>query len=145
MFFDAVHLAPPAATWSRLRNAATEKQLPLRSRSEPLGLSSLKPPEVEKVSQSNREWEAVLSIFEQSTACRVKKVGVLLLFPEDFGSHVNSGRVSPWSDREVHNLECASDVRRGSAFLCQLAGTEQNRPVGMLTNLAQVKSQLLLY
>ena len=145
-FFDAVHLAPPAATWSRQqRNAATEGQLPLRSRSEPFGLSSLKPPRVEKVSQSNREWEAVLWIFEQSAACRVKKVGVLLLFPEDFGGHVSSGPASPWSAREVHNLECASDVRRSSAFLCQLAGTDQRRLVGILTNLPQLKSKLFLH
>ena len=32
-FFEAVYLAPPASTWSRLRNAATEGQTPLRSRS----------------------------------------------------------------------------------------------------------------
>ena len=90
-----------------------------------VGPELVETPEVEKVSQSNREWEAVLWIFEQSTACRVKKVGVLLLFPEDFGGHVNSGRASPWSAREVHNLECASDVQRCSAFLCQL---DWNRP-----------------
>ena len=43
-FFNAVHLAPPAATWSRLRNASTEGQLPLRSRSEPFGLEFVETP-----------------------------------------------------------------------------------------------------
>ena len=69
----------------------------------------------------------------------------VVLFPEDFGSHVSSGPVSPWSAREVHNLECPSDVRRGSAFLCQLAGMDQRRPVGILTNLPQLNRKLLLH
>ena len=69
----------------------------------------------------------------------LKEVGVLLLFPEDFGANVSSGPASPWSAREVHNLGCASDVRRGSAFLCQLAGTDQRRPVGILTKPPQLK------
>ena len=46
-FFEAVYLVPPAASWSRLRSSTTSGQLPLRSRSEPLGLSSLDPQETE--------------------------------------------------------------------------------------------------
>ena len=82
----------------------------------------------------------VLWMFEQSRTCRVKKVLVLLLFPGDIGEHVSLGPASPWSAREVHNLECASDVRRDSALLCQLARADQRRPVGILTNLPQPKA-----
>ena len=55
-----------------------------------------------------------------------------------------SGPASPWSAQEVRDIERTCDVRRGSAFLCQLADTDQRRPVGILTNLPQVKSQLFL-
>ena len=51
---------------------------------------------------------------------------------------------SPWTAREVRALEVKGDVRRGSAFLCQLAGTEQKRPVGILTDLPQVQCKLHL-
>ena len=54
-FFEAVYLIPPAASWSRLRSRTTQGQLPLRSRAEPLGLSSLNPQQSEKVRQFNRE------------------------------------------------------------------------------------------
>ena len=57
--FEAVYLAPPATTWSRLLNASTKGQPPLRSRSQPLGLSTLNSSELQKVEQSNREWEVV--------------------------------------------------------------------------------------
>ena len=144
-FFDAVYLAPQASTWSRLRNASTTGQVPLRSRSEPLGLCSLKPQEIEKVTQSNREWETALWILTQSASCRSKNVGVLLIFPEDFGGHQSSGPASPWSSREVLDVVRTCDVRRGSAFLCQLAGTDQRRPVGIITNLPEVKGKLFLH
>ena len=54
---------------------------------------------------------------------------------EDFGGHLSSGR----------GLEGEGDVRHGSAFLCQLAGAEQKRPVGILTNLLQVQSKFFLH
>ena len=129
-FFEAVNLIPPAASWSRLRSSTTPGQLPLRSRPEPLGLSSLKPQQTERVRQSNREMEAVLWLAAQSARCKVRRVGMVLIFPEDFGGHVKDGPASPWLSREFQDLEGACDVRRGSAFLCQLASTDQRRPVG---------------
>ena len=36
-------------------------------------------------------------------------------------------------------------MRRGSTFLCQLAGKDQRRPVGLLTNLPQLKSKVWLH
>ena len=58
---------------------------------------------------------------------------------------MNGGPASPWSAREIHDIECTRDVGRGSAFLCLLVGTDQRRPVGMLTNLPQVKDRLFLH
>ena len=73
-FFEAVYLAPPAATWSRLRSSSTEGQPPLRSREEPLGLSSLNPEESDKVRQSNIQWELVVWLADQSAGCKERKV-----------------------------------------------------------------------
>ena len=143
-FFEAVYLIPPAASWSRLRSRTTEGQLPLRSRAEPLGLSSLNPQQSERVRQSNREVEAVSWFAAQSARCKVRRVGLVLMFPEDLGGHVRDGPASPWSSREFQELESACDVRRGSAFLCQLASTDQRRPVGIITNLPTLQSQLSL-
>ena len=144
-FFEAVYLAPPAATWSRLRSSSTEGQPSLRSRAEPLGLSSLNPEESDKVRQSNIQWELVVWLAAQSASCKKRKVGLVLLFPEDFGGHRREGPASPWSAREVLELERACDVRRGAAFLCQLAGTDQRRPVGVLSNLPLVMRGLYLH
>ena len=87
-------------------------------------------------SAKNRsELEAVSRFAAQSARCTVRRVGMVLIFPEDFGGHVRDGPASPLSSREFQELECACDVRRGSAFLCQLASTDQRRPVGILANL----------
>ena len=79
-FFEAVYLTPPAATWSRLRSSITQGQLPLPSRSEPLGLSSLDPRQTERVRQFNREMEAISWFAAQSARCTVRRVGVVLIF-----------------------------------------------------------------
>ena len=64
-FSEGVYLTPPAATWSRLRSSTTPGQLPLRSRSEPLRLSSQ---QIEKKRQSNRQMEAVVWIVARHIA-----------------------------------------------------------------------------
>ena len=94
-FFEAVNLMPPAASRSRLRSRTTAGQLPLRSRAEPLGLSSLDPQLTEKVRQSNREAEAVTWFAAQSARCKVRRVGLVLLFSDYFGGHVRDGPASP--------------------------------------------------
>ena len=88
--------------------------------------------------------EAVSGFAAQSARCKVRRVGLVLIFLEDFGGHVRDGPASPWSSREFQGLEGACDVRRGSAFLCQLASTDQRRPVGILTNLPRLQSRLYL-
>ena len=49
--------------------------------------------------------------------------------PGVIGGHVRDGPASPWSSREFQEPESVCDVRRGSAFLCQLASTDQRRPL----------------
>ena len=90
-------------------------------------------------------WRQSSWLAAQSARCKVRRVGMVLIFPEDFGSHVRDGPASPWSSREFQDLEGACDVRRGSAFLCQLASTDQRRPVGILTNLPTLQSRLSLH
>ena len=140
-----MYLIPPAASWSRLRSSTTPGQLSLRSRSEPLGLLSLNPQQTERVRQSNREMEAVSWLAAQSARCKVRRVGVVLIFPEDFGGYVTDGAASPWLSREFQDLEGACDVRRDWALLCHLASTDQRRPVGILTNLPTLQSRLSLH
>ena len=67
---------------------------------------------------------------------------MVLIFLEDFGGHVTDGPASPWSSREFQDLEGACDVRRGSAFLCQLPSTNQQHPTKILTNLPTLQSKL---
>ena len=139
-FFTAVHLAPPASTWSRIRHSSTSGQPPLRTR-EHQQQSSLST-EL-KVEESNRQIETVTWLFEQAVLCAQRKVWVLLVFPEDLGGHVQSGPTSIWSSSHLRRLDGVSDVQRGAAFLCQFAGTESRRPVGLFTNLTGVKAQMV--
>ena len=57
----------------------------------------------------------------------------MLVFPEDLGGHEHHGPASVWKLREFQVLECDHDARRGAGFLCQLAHTEQKRPLGILS------------
>ena len=63
----------------------------------------------------------------------------VLVFPED----LQSGPTTIWSNSHLRRLDGVSDVRRGAAYLCQFAGTESRRPVGLFTNLARVKAQMV--
>ena len=79
-FFAAVHLAPPANTWSRVRHSSADQP-----RKQPLRLRSLSPPSQAKVDQSNREIEIVTSL------CPRKTTGIFFIFSEDLGGHEHSG------------------------------------------------------
>ena len=103
-FFEAVHLIPPAASWSRFRSSATPGQFPLRSRAESLRLSSLNPQQTEKVRQSNREMEAVSWFATQSGRCKVRRVGSVLIFRVTSEVISEDGPASPWSSREFREL-----------------------------------------
>ena len=141
-FFEAVHLVPPAHTWSRVRHSSPD-QPPLRSRDHPLGLTGLSPQLQAKVDQSNREIEIVTWLLEQATLCSERTVGVLLIFPEDLGGHEHTGPATIWDNMHLRELDGACEVQRGAAFLCQIASTEYRRPLGLLSNLAWVKAQMV--
>ena len=68
----------------------------------------------------------------------------ILVFPEDLGGHKHHGPASVWQLREFQVLECDHDARRGAGFLCQLAHAEQKRPLGILTTLAALHSDLCI-
>ena len=82
-FFDMIHIVPSASTWSRARHSGLAGQHPLRSRSSPLGLSSLSLDDSEEVHHANRELETIAWVAEQAFHCPSKMVGLTLIFPED--------------------------------------------------------------
>ena len=59
-YFDKVHIVPSGSTWSRSRHSEHSGQPPLRSRSSPLGLSSLSPNESQKINEANRALEVAV-------------------------------------------------------------------------------------
>ena len=81
-------------------------------------------------------------ILECSLSCERTKVDSILVFPDDLGGHQHHGPASVWQLREFQVLECDHDARRGAGFLCQLAHAEQKRPLGILTTLAALQSDL---
>ena len=140
-FFTAVHLVPPASTWSRARHRKGTSESPLRSREEPLGLSSLSPQEAVKVFHANRAVEICTRFLEQATQCSVRKVGIILVFPEDLGGHIRQGPASIWDLQELRRLDGSCDVQRGAAYMCCLASADSRRPIGMYTNLTALKKE----
>ena len=80
-----IHFVPSASTWSRSRHSEHSGQLPLRSRSSPLGLSSLSPDETQKINEANRALEVAAWVAEQSLQCPSKFIGLNIIFPEDLG------------------------------------------------------------
>ena len=71
-----------------------------------------------------------------------EKVDCVLVFPEDLDGHQIRGPASIWQLREFQVLESVHDVRRGAGFLCQLANAEAKRPLGILTTLAKLQTEL---
>ena len=63
------------------------------------------------------------------------RIPLILVFPEDFGGDAVSGPSSLWCMQELRDLKGLHDVSRDAAFLCQLAGTDQKRPLGVFSNL----------
>ena len=141
-YFSAVHLVPPAATWSRVRHSSVPGQTPLRTRQEPLGASRLVPSQQHKVVQSNSEVEASCWFLEQALRCVARQVQVLLVFPEDLGGLTSDGPATMWDSFEVRSLSGLSDTQRGSAFMCELTGADQRRPLGIFTTIKPLKARI---
>ena len=104
-YFDMVHIVPSASTWSRSRHSEHSGQPPLRSRSSPLGLSSLSPDETQKINEANRALEVAAWVAEQALQCPSKFIGLNIIFPEDLGGHCLHGPSSIWVLREFRFLE----------------------------------------
>ena len=68
---------------------------------------------------------------DQALMCSKKKASLFLMFPENPGAG-------------LHKLAGVSEARRGAAFLCGSAGTDQRRLVGVLTNVQSPQSDLFL-
>ena len=139
-FFQAVFIAPPASTWSRSRHLGPT-QTPLRSRAQPLGLTSLGALAQSRISEANRTLEVCTWLAQQALMVNVPCV---LMFPEDLGGHAHSGPSSPWALQDWRHLEGLGEARRGSAFLCRLADADHRRPTGFITNLDTLISDLHL-
>ena len=105
-------------------------QSPLRSRSAPLGLSSLSPAKSKKVCEANFVLECLAWCSEQALACPVKVVALTIIFPEDPGGHAD-GPSSIWALREIQLLEGIRDART-AVYLCQLTGADFKRPLSSL-------------
>ena len=131
-FFD--FLVPPASTWSRLRNSTSPGQPPLRSRSQPLGTSSLDLRATRQVRQANKELESMLLCAEYALECKTAKVGLHLIFPEDLGVHRVDGPTSIWALRESQLLEGVNDAHRYAGYLCRFACAEHKRPIAVLSS-----------
>ena len=74
--------------------------------------------------------------------CATKKVGVILVFPEDLGGLQDSGPTTIWALQEVNSLEGLQGGLRGAAHLCQIGDSEHMRPLGIFSNLANVCKSL---
>ena len=141
-YFDMIHIVPSAATWSRSRHSQHSGQPPLRSRSSPLGLSSLSPSETVKINMANRALEVAAWVAEQSLQCPSKFVGLNIIFPEDLGGHCVHGPSSIWVLREFRFLEGVRDARRAAAYMCQFTRSEYKRPTGILSNCTSIRPLL---
>ena len=99
-FSLAVHLVPPASTWSRLRRSSNPVQLPLRSRAEPLGSSARSHSCSECAQVQQPKLEVVSWGAEVAFLCRVLAVGVVLTFLEDLvGRHLQKAFVTVDTER----------------------------------------------
>ena len=141
-YFDMIHIVPSASTWSRSRHSEHSGQPPLRSRSYPLGLSSLSPVETENINEANRACEVAVWVAEQALQCPSKMIGLNLIFPEDLGGHCLHGPSSIWVLREFRFLEGTRDARRAAAYMCQFTRANYKRPIGILSNCTRLRPLL---
>ena len=141
--FDTIHIIPSAATWSRSRHSGLLGQPPLRSRSAPLGLSSLTPADDEKVRSANLILEILAWCAEQALQCVHKTIGLTIIFPEALGGPFE-GLASIWMLREFRLLEGCRDARRAAGYLCQITGSDYKRPLGIFSTSLPLRARLSL-
>ena len=81
-------------------------------------------------------------IIGRRDSAATKPVSLLLLFPEDFGGEPKTGPASIWALECFRSLQGVGETRRQAAFLCTLAGADQRRPLGVLTNVSALDEYL---
>ena len=136
-WFDLICLLPATATLSRAQHFGNG-QKPLRSRTEPFGLQSLDPNSTSKATASNQQLEFAFWFLKEALTYPTKKVGVILVFPEDLGGWLESGPSSIWGLKEFRSLEDYHGGRRGAVYLCQIGDSDHMRPTGIYTNLDEI-------
>ena len=99
-----------------------------------MGLTANDVQDNEKVIRANRHVEIAIWLAEQALCCTHHQVGVLLVFPEDFGGHVLDGPASMCDFQEVRSLEQYKEVHRCAVFSCRFANSGFKRPLGILSN-----------
>ena len=82
-YFDMIHIVPSAATLSQSRHSQFSGQHPLRSRSSPLGLSSLSPAETVKINMANRALE-VAAMLRFTRSVYKRPIGFSPIVPHYF-------------------------------------------------------------
>ena len=132
-YFSCVFLSPPDDPVG---------QLPLRSRSQPLGLDGLCPKTTRIVGSTNQHSEFTARFAQQALLCTAHRVATVLIIPEDLGGHTVTGPPSLWSMTEFQSLEGLDDAHRGAGCSCQLGSAEQGLTTGILSNLSSAFSVL---
>ena len=141
-FFQAVLVLPPASTWSRARHFGRGGQPPVRSRAQPWGITDTTDNRHAQVVHDNRSVEILTWFTEQSLKCAASDTALISIFSDDFGGHAKSGPASLWSLQELRSLHGQDDAPRGATFLCRIAGTDTERPLGIFTNLPGLQQSL---
>ena len=98
----------------------------------------------ESADSQSTEWKWCSGIAEQSLLCSAKTVGLLVLLPEDVSHQTSNGEISMWIWQEFQLLEGTGEARRGPGFLCELASSDNHRPMETFTNFSSILDALHL-
>ena len=111
---------------------------------EPFGVVQAASESQARLQHENRSLDFVHWFTEQALHCEVMRIPLVLVFPEDFGGNAVSGPSSLWCMQGLRDLEGFREARRGAGFLCQLAGADLKRPLGIVSNLPELQRDLRL-
>ena len=111
--FDLVIAAPPCDSFSRALFHDDWGPKRLRDRFSPWGFEGLSGKDLQKAEDGNTLVYFAIQVARAAAACLSKKVGFILEFPEDLGSHVCGTPASIWQFEELRNL---NGMKRGAFF-----------------------------
>ena len=89
--------------------------------------AKLGPLSMPKVTASNQQLEFDPWFFKEALTCPTKKVGVILVFPEDLLGLVDSGPTSIWASQEFKSLEGLQSGLRGFSETLQTSANTSIR------------------